>query len=184
MTLGAFNAAVRETDADFFVQLIEDLKDCLAEQKQLFDLLAERCYAAEVEPPPGSRIAEVLEKCLSTVTTISRDKLRAHPTQQAGSDSPTEGQDGTASGGGQTTVGGGQLRNRDDAFRVLLEVADFFERIEPQSLLPPQLRKVVKLAKLPPREYLQELIENSEVLDQLFKSVGIPKPAENTDSSY
>ena len=68
-----------------------------------------------------------------------------------------------------------ELRTRQDAFDVLNKVATFFERTEPQSLIPAQLRKVVRLGKLSPADFFSEILDNSDVRDQLFKIYGLEK---------
>jgi type VI secretion system protein ImpA len=74
--------------------------------------------------------------------------------------------------------GGGsfQLSTRDDAFRILMSVADFFERTEPQSLMPAQLRRVVEWGKLSPQELFARVIEDDSALQQMYKLVGIQRP--------
>jgi type VI secretion system protein ImpA len=78
----------------------------------------------------------------------------------------------TAAGGG----GSFALSTRDDAFRILLSVADFFERSEPQSLLPAQIRRVVRWGRMSPQELFAEVVEDSSALEHMFKLVGIPRP--------
>ena len=72
--------------------------------------------------------------------------------------------------------GGYPLSTRDDAFRILLAVADFFERTEPQSLLPAQIRRVVRWGRLTPQELFAELLEDAGALEQMCKLVGIQRP--------
>jgi type VI secretion system protein ImpA len=64
-------------------------------------------------------------------------------------------------------------RDRNDAFRQLEVIATFFERTEPQSLLPAQIRRVIRQGQLTPREFFEELIEDPAARDKLFKTLGL-----------
>jgi type VI secretion system protein ImpA len=170
-TMDQIERACNETSPQFFLKLIQDITDAAHEFKELDALLTEKCGIEHA--PPSSRINEMLESCLAAVKEIGKKRLA-----DAGLNSAEVG--GNGSGGG-VSVGGGNrggafgLSTRDDAFRILLAVADFFERTEPQSLLPAQIRRVVRWGRLSPQEFLGELIEDPNALENLFKLVGIPR---------
>src|SRR5262249_58644154 len=81
-------------------------------------------------------------------------------------------------GGDKEKEAGGEdaLRTRDDAFRRLLEVADFFRRTEPQSVVPHALEQVVRWGRMSLPELLVELIPEEAPRKGLFKQVGIRPP--------
>jgi type VI secretion system protein ImpA len=78
-----------------------------------------------------------------------------------------------------------QPSGREDAFRTLESIALFFERTEPQSLVPAQLRKAIRWGRMSPAQLYSELIEDSSVREQIFKVVGISDKSEESgaDSS-
>ena len=61
---------------------------------------------------------------------------------------------------GEVAVSGApkKLSRREDALQQLVEVADFFERTEPQSLIGMSLREVVRRAQMPISELISELL--------------------------
>src|SRR5262249_45368202 len=68
------------------------------------------------------------------------------------------------------------LHTRDDAFRHLLKIAAFFQRTEPQSIVPHALEQVVRWGRTPLPELLVELIGNEASRKEFFKQVGIKTP--------
>jgi type VI secretion system protein ImpA len=94
--------------------------------------------------------------------------------------SPETGAEGAA--GGAVTAPAGQFTDREQAFRELSRIADFFARTEPLSLLAEQIRLIVYRGRLSPERYFKELIDSEDTQRQFFRLVGI-KPSENQDSS-
>ncbi len=75
-----------------------------------------------------------------------------------------------------------EVGTREDAFRELLKLADFFRRTEPQAVLSYALEQVVRWGRLSLPELMQELIPDEAPRKNLFKQVGIrpetkPEPA-------
>ena len=175
-TMDQIDRACNETSPQFFIAVIQAIQDCQTEFKALEKLLNEKCGYEHA--PPTSRIHETLELCLNAVKEISKKRLA-----DAGVNSAEVNGNG-AGGGlafGQANRAGGSggsfaLSTRDDAFRILLSVADFFERSEPQSLLPAQIRRVVRWGRMSPQELFAEVVEDSSALEHMFKLVGIPRP--------
>jgi type VI secretion system protein ImpA len=168
------DAACKETDNPygFFPKLIADINDCQAEFKALDKLLTEKCGSANA--PPTSKITNTLQECLDAVKKdIGKQWSEGPPGAGGGNGTIKPDEVIKASGGGG---GSFQLSTRDDAFRILMSVADFFERTEPQSLLPAQLRRVVEWGKLSPQELFARVIEDESALQQMYKLVGIPRP--------
>ena len=75
-----------------------------------------------------------------------------------------------------STNGNGHLTSRDDAFRTLMQVADFFRRTEPQSPIPYLLEQAVRWGKMPLPELLNEMLPADSIPAQSFKLVGIRLP--------
>lgn len=178
-TLDQINRACNETSPQFFLQLVQDIEDCQREFQALEELLTEKCGYEHA--PPTSRIRETLENCLHAVQEIGKKRIgdATVTTADVGGNGAGNGIsfDGSnRAAGGVSSAGGFQLSTRDDAFRILLAVADFFERSEPQSLLPAQIRRVVRWGRLTPQELFAELLEDDSALNQMFKLVGIPRP--------
>ena len=74
----------------------------------------------------------------------------------------------------------GKVVTRDDAFRLLLQVAEFFRKTEPHSPVSYSLEQAVRWGRMSLPELLADLIGDSSARDEYFKRVGIPR---NTESS-
>jgi type VI secretion system protein ImpA len=164
-----FDRAVSETPAPFFVNLYEDLQACRDEFERMSALLDEKCgsYA-----PPSSNIRNILAEIASTLETVASAAL-----------SPA-GTEVVAVGDGQVTVVAGMVQSgpvqsREDAFRALLQVAEFFRRTEPHSPVSYALQQVVRWGRMPLPQLLSELIPESGTRDALFKWVGIQPSDQN-----
>jgi type VI secretion system protein ImpA len=169
LPLEAFQKAVEESSAPFYQGLVEDLGQCLEEFTRLGAALDAHCNG---HAPPTSQIRTALESCLDVIKEMARAKLAVAPqpteTPTAnGTPAPTSG---SAAGPGETLDG---LRSRDDAFRHLLHVAAFFQRTEPQSIVPYALEQVVRWGRTPLPDLLAELIPDDTPRNIFFKQVGI-----------
>lgn len=165
-----FARAAAETDTEFYRELLEQIRGAQSEFEALCQAVDEKCSDDPAAAPPSSSIREALEDCLSAVREISRDRFPVEIEPEA--------QNGEATAGGKTTTGSvaNRIETREDAFRVLMTVAEFFESKDPHCLLAAQVRKVVRLGRMSPAEYFSELIQDRAARDELFKLVGIKVP--------
>jgi type VI secretion system protein ImpA len=156
--------AVRDTPASFYQELVRDLQDCQAELKRLSATLDDRCGE---QSPPSSAIGKALGDYLATVKDLARDKLEdKDPSQANRSPTPPDA----------PPAPGGAIRNRDEAFTLLGQVADFFRRTEPHTVVSYALDQVVRWGKMPLPELLAELIPEEGPRKNLFRQVGIRPP--------
>jgi type VI secretion system protein ImpA len=93
---------------------------------------------------------------------------------------PAEEQTAGASGQGQPGSAGaaGPAGSRGEVYRQLARLADDLSRMEPHSPIPDLLRWAVKLGGMPFRELIQELVSDSNALNDIRKRFGI-KEAES-----
>ncbi len=68
------------------------------------------------------------------------------------------------------------VQTREDAFRMLLEVADYFKHTEPHSPVAYALEQAVRWGRMPLPDLLTELIPEQATRDTIFKIVGIQRP--------
>lgn len=164
-----FDKAVMETPPEFFRNVFEDLGRCGEEFEQLCRALEERCGKDEDGyplAPPSSNIRNALQHARETLTSIARHLLE-EPGAGAGGESamvPVEGQAGATDS---------RVQSREQAFRALLQVAEFFKRTEPHSPVSYALEQAVRWGKMPLPDLLGELIPDESAREQLFKLVGI-----------
>jgi type VI secretion system protein ImpA len=170
VSLENFEKAVIQTPARFFGTLVQDLTACAEEFTRLCGVLDEKC---DSKAPPSSNIRGALAFCLETVQHVARDKLQT--LIEAPPPSPEE--DGAAAGEAPAAAGeavsADTIRTRDDAFRLLLKVADFFHRTEPHTPVSYTLEQAVRWGRMQLPELLAELIPDNESRQQFFKQVGI-----------
>lgn len=176
VSLEIVERAVATTPAAFFRELLEDLERGTQEFMQLTRLLEEKC--GREMAPPTSNIRNALETCMETVKGLARNVLAA--------DEPAD--DASASNGALAKVDGAASRSptrvntREDAFRALLQVADFFKRTEPHSPVSYALEQAVRWGRMPLPELMTELIPDDATRSQLFKLIGI-RSAERTEKT-
>lgn len=177
-TLETFNKAVLETPTEFLQELKADLTACMEEFQKFGTVMDEKCGKGPdgfPASPPTSTIRNALQAVLEEVERFTKDR------SDAGESAAGAG-DGAAAG--QSVAGGvsGAVRTRDDAFRALLQTADFFKRTEPHSPVSYLLEQAVRWGRMPLPDLWAELIPEEDHRLNLFKLVGIrppERPAEN-----
>jgi type VI secretion system protein ImpA len=166
VTMDVLLKAVSQTSPEFYRNLLEDVSQCADAFARLSAELDEKCGSVA---PPSSNIREAIASCQRTIEAISRDRLAAAGPIDAPS---AEGGAPPAEAAG-SVYSGGPVRSRDEAFRMLLAVADFFRRTEPHTPVSYALEQVVRWGRMPLPELLTELIPETNTRENLFKMVGI-----------
>jgi type VI secretion system protein ImpA len=182
LSMDTFLKAIEESPPSFYGNLVQDLTQCSEEFAKLDAALNVKCNG---QGPPTSNIRTALEKTLDTIKDLARNKLSA--VQAAAAAGAAVAGDGAA--GGLAAAGGGAagaaaapgvpvdvIQNREDAFRALLKVADYFRRAEPHSIVSYALEQVVHWGRLSLPELLTELIPEEAPRKNIFKQVGIKPP--------
>lgn len=154
-SLSTVEKAVSESSVDFFVNLKDDLAEALATYKAIGVKLDEYCGAYDA--PPTSNIRNILDECYGAVCHLGQDKF---PIEAMPEEEQTSAEDGGAPSNAtaqQKTVAG-PIANREQAFKQILEISEFFRKTEPHSPVSYILEKAVKWGKMPLPELMQELI--------------------------
>ena len=174
-TVDDIEKAVAESSDSFFVDLMHDLERCIDEYSKASDLLDEHCGIHEA--PPTSNILSVLEDCLGAVKHIGKHKLPV-----VGEDSDEAGEAGDAeggTGGSARASAGGPVQSREQAFRQLSEISEFFRKTEPHSPISYILAKAVKWGDMSLSELIQELIPDNSSREYFGSLTGV-----KTDDEY
>lgn len=159
-----------QTTPEFFQTVLDDLAACREEFGKLCDLVESKCGSVA---PPSSNIRNVID----AVETLAKELAGPVLGAAAVGGENGEGGDGAADTGRAV----GKIGTREQAFKTLLDVAQFFRNAEPHSPLPFQLEQAVRWGRMSLPELLTELISDESVRGQLFQRVGIPpKTPENT----
>ena len=182
-----FENAVRNSDGQIYRDLIEDLDESIALLREISDFLDANCqddqYGGQTSPsviPLRNRLEEVKD----SFSRLARVHLEAPPEE-----AHEEGESGeliqsgtsmvaTQAAPQQTSMGNSVVTNREDAFKALNKIADFFERTEPHSPLSHAIRQTVTWGGMTYQELLRDLIKNQDALEAIFLRVGVPKTDE------
>ncbi len=180
VTLDDFDRAARSTSVEFFVNLLEDVDAAMAEFKLMNDVLQEKCGNDSdgfSMAPPSSAIEHALEAARDQVSGIARNVLPS-----VGDPADDESSEGEAGEGGRSDAGvAGAVNSREDAFRSLLQVADFFRRTEPHSPVSYALEQAVRWGRMSLPELLRELIADESTRTEMARRTGIPLSEADSD---
>ncbi|RLU01771.1 type VI secretion system protein TssA [Ketobacter sp.] len=159
-TLASIETAVAEAAPDFYVNLVEDLEQGIADFKAMNDTLRQHC---KHEAPPFSLILETLEEILRAVRFLAKDKLAAAaPEEQSVTEQAADAGTALAPTAGAASAGAaGPIANREDALRRLEEVAQFFRRTEPHTPLVTGIERLVRWGRMPMNELILELVPDA-----------------------
>jgi type VI secretion system protein ImpA len=172
--LATVERAVAQTPRRFYAALVEDLAQCREEFERLCQALDEK---AGVHAPPSSNIRNALAACQEALERLAGAKLPRPDEDEAPHANGRAAANGAAAapqaGAGETLASTEAVTTRAEAFRLLLEVAEFFRRTEPQSVVSFGLEQVVRWGKMSLPALLRELIPDDGSREFLFRQVGI-----------
>ena len=174
VTLEEFDKAVHATSREFYEELLADIAATREEFERLVKVLDEKCGQSDDGfplSPPTSNISGTLEAVEDRVRSLTK-----HLFQQG--ETPVT----TASGAGGEMVAvqegsppaaNGAVRNREEAFRVLLKVAEFFHATEPHSPVSYALEQAVRWGRMSLPELMRDLVSDDTVRKEMFRRTGI-----------
>lgn len=161
--------AISESSAEYMTNLRDDLTESIALYRQLSARLDE--YCGTYDAPPTSQVISLLEECLSVVKHLGQDKF---PVAEVATEDPIATDEGASSTAPPAqTRAGGPPETREQAFKQLLEIAEFFRKREPHSPISYVLEKAVKWGNMPLFELMRELIEDEKSLAEYGKLTGV-----------
>ena len=169
VTLERIVQAGTESGAEFYQAALDDLGECQAEYVSLCALLDERCGQ---QAPPQSNIKNALESCREALRYAGKEVLFEEPDEdEADAGGIVEGDSGGPSGASTSYP-----RSREQAFKTLSELSEFFLRNEPHSPISYALKQVVRWGHMSLPDLLEELIAEEGARQNLFRLAGIKKP--------
>lgn len=181
-TMEQFEATVRGSDPNFLRCLVGDVEASLEHFIAATALLDAKCGA---DSPPSSTIRSTLQEAKQTITHVVREI--AHVPLDGEEVAAAEKGDGAAGDGAPGAVpvaagASGAIRNREDAFRLLTKVADYFRASEPHSPLPSMLEQAVRWGRLPLAQLIEELIPDPSARDHFSLLTGLRGKPQSTES--
>jgi type VI secretion system protein ImpA len=182
VTLEELQRAVQQSGPEFCQALNASIAQCQQEFKKLEATLIETCVDNDgiTVAPALSALGERIEEMGAALRRLAGGLLEV---QAAAMDGSLDGSSASGGGaGGAPAAGDGTgLRSREDAFAALHRIADFMARLEPQSLLPSMIRKVVVWGRLPPEDFYKTIINDNNAREWLFDATGMQLPPDPED---
>jgi type VI secretion system protein ImpA len=170
ITLEKIKAAVAETPASFYVDLLDDVNQSQEEFRKCCAVLKEKSGY----DPPSSDLLRGLEEYVDIVKDLAKDKL---PKPEAVKPTTTTNGPEGHKRAGESVEDPSIIKNREDALERLVKIADYFRTNEPQSIIPFAIQQVVSWGRMPLPDLLAELIPEEGARKGFFKQVGI-RPGE------
>ncbi len=167
--IASIETAVSESSEAYFVNMRDDLSEAILLYKKLTQMLDEHCGAYDA--PPTRTIIEVLDECLGAINHLAKHKLPLEG--EEGADEEQTEQDGPGDAAQEAKVAQGPIASREQAFKQLTEIADFFRRTEPHSPVSYVLEKAVKWGNMPLTSLIQELIPDSSSRSHYGELTGV-----------
>ena len=157
-SVATFRAAVGATDHQFYLYLLEDLRDALDACVLVEQVLDQRCG----KNAPGLR---QFKEALGAI-----QKLIFHDLQTRVAEPEADAEQFYAAAPDETERElwtSGPIRSRTDAYRRLAEVADYLLRTEPHSPTPYLLNRAVEWGTMSLPELLQQIVRNEGELNEI-----------------
>jgi type VI secretion system protein ImpA len=173
VTLENIARAVSETPGAFYADLVDDINESREEFRKIGAALCEKSGY----DPASSDLMEVLESYLDVVKELAGDKIPKPAPATAPAAATTTTTPGAPSALESVVENSATIRSRDDALERLVQIAEYFRRNEPHSIIPYALQQVVTWGKMSLPQLLAELIPDDGPRKELFKQVGI-RPSE------
>lgn len=131
------------------------------------------------DAPPTRRVAEVLDRLIEVAQRLGgEEEVQADaPVPQAGGDAPVA----MAGGGGFALPAGGPA-GREQALRMLEQIAEFFQRTEPHSFLAYTLADAARRGRMTLPELLSEVLADEGARTAMLTALGI-RPGSMDDSA-
>lgn len=167
--------AVSDSSDTFFIDLRDDLNESINTYREVGAKLDELCGLSDA--PPTSNIIGIMEDCLGAVSHIAKYKFPIENSDlDDESQSDANGLSEAVTGDGAPVAAAGPVRTREEAFKKLTEISEFFRKAEPHSPISYMLERVVKWGSLSLEDLIRELIPDSSARDFYGSLTGI-----NTD---
>ena len=71
--------------------------------------------------------------------------------------------------------------SREQAFKSILQLAEYFKKTEPHSPVAYLLEKSVRWGKMPLPRLLRELIKDDPMLTELFRVMGVSEGSDDNE---
>ncbi len=159
--LADIEKAVTHSDSTFFIDQRDDVTTCVEKYREISTKLDELCGIDD--SPSSSNIINALQQCLGSIKHLGQDKFPEEIIEET----VTVDEENTESTGesvAQTPVATtpGVINTREQAFKQLEIISEFFRKTEPHSPISYTLEKSVKWGNMSLHELINELIPDDK----------------------
>ncbi|HEX8091407.1 MAG TPA: type VI secretion system protein TssA [Blastocatellia bacterium] len=161
------------TPVSFYEDSLSLLNECWAEYGALDGVMDQRFGK---QTPGLSTLKHALENIRAHIENVVKAKGGQSAQEEGG-----PGPDAAAASVGAQAVAAhaGPIRTRQDALNQLYAVAEYFRTTEPHSPVSYLVQRAIKWGQMPLDAWLQDVIKNDGVLDQLRETLGLKKESED-----
>ena len=174
--------AKQGTRRAFYEEIHTTLNECWVELQALDREMDEKFGR---ETPGLGELTKSLDEVRTQVEKLVKEKRILEP-DEPGLEEQSQGTDNGGQGDGEPSRFGsssGPIKSRQDAFRRLAEVSEYFRRNEPHSPVSYLVERAVRWGRMPLESWLEDVIKEVGVLDNLRETLGLKTSSNgNTDA--
>ena len=174
--------AKQGTRRAFYEEIHATLNECW-EELQALDREMDEKFGRET--PGLGDLTKSLDEVRTQVEKLVKEKRILEP-DEPGFEDQSEQTDNGEQGNGETSrfiSSSGAIKSRQDAFRRLAEVSEYFRRTEPHSPVSYLVERAVRWGRMPLEAWLEDVIKEVGVLDNLRETLGLNTSSNgNTDT--
>lgn len=170
LTSEDWSKAKRTTRRAFFEETHALLNECWEEYKSLDRVMDEKFGR---QTPGLGDLKKVLDTIRSLTENIVKEKRISEPYPDELATAEEEDQSDASEEVESTRAASGSIRAREDAFRRLAEVANYFRTHEPHSPVAYLIERAIKWGQMPLELWLEDVIKDGLVLGSLRETLGL-----------
>jgi type VI secretion system protein ImpA len=165
--------AVSQSSSEFYAQLFENIETCLTEYKAVNRILTDFC--GSYDSPSTSKIIELVEDAKSALNHIAKAKLPMVVEAIESNENDVAIEEITGTSSERVPINNLQvaLNSREDAFKQLNTIAEYFLKTEPHSPISYILSKSIRWGNMPLEELMEELIPDSSSRETYSSLTGV-----------
>jgi type VI secretion system protein ImpA len=170
VTSEEWRKAKQVTRRAFYEETCATLDECW-EELQALDREMDEKFGRDT--PGLGELSKSLDEVRSLVQKIVKEKRILEPDEPEYDDALSEhtnGEDVGTSAFGSST---GPIKTRQEGFRRLAEVSEYFRRTEPHSPVSYLVERAVRWGRMPLEAWLEDVIKEVGVLDNLRETLGL-----------
>lgn len=178
LTIEQLEQVATQAGEQALAEQLQHVRACLKEVDRLDDLLQKKCEESSGSQPLNLQFGQIRETLRDCEQSILRFYSEPTPVEEGSMDGDLEAgnESGSVSGNAAPAMAApSETMTRDQAFQVLLRIADFFRRTEPHSPIPYALEQVVRWGRMPAPKLWTELIGDETEREKIFRLLGMPE---------